>query len=195
MENNNKLEKVLKTVHCSMFLILALLFFSTSTTNINHAKVINPKEINSLAFPEKELAYTFKVSDKLIGTGEISLSIQEKKLEGVASGIGMTCQCNVNFLTKISGRINESTKKLSVEVDGTGDPVGILIPGKVTFKGPLNGFLSNGKVCLSGKVNIEGSLARYAGFKDKEEILIEIPDPELAKAFKELKNYNNLASL
>ena len=195
MENNFKFEKLLKMVHISIVLILVFLFTSTNKANINHAKIINQKQSAYKEIQAKGFAYTFKVSDKLVGNGDIVLSLEKNKLTGKATGIGMICQCNVDFITKISGRLNDSKRKLNIEVEGIGDPIGILIPGKVTFKGPLKGFLNNGKVCLTGKVDIKGKLAQYAGFKNKEEILIEIPDPSLAKAFKELQSSESLASL
>ena len=195
MENNSRLEKLLSVIHYSMILILVFLFVSTNTSNINHAKMINQKENSSNEIPTKEFAYTFKVSDKLTGNGTILLSFQKNKLSGKASGLGMTCQCDVNFLSNITGSLDDSNKKLNVEMEGTGDPIGILIPGKITFRGPLKGFLSNGKVCLAGKVDIIGRLASLAGFEKKEDILIEIQDPSLAKTFKKIQSSEDLASL
>ncbi len=195
MENNSRLEKLLSVIHCSMILILILLFVSTNTSNINYAKMINQKEIICNEIPTREFPYTFKVSDKLAGNGTILLSFEKNKLSGKASGLGMTCQYNVNFLSNITGSLDDSNKKLNVEMEGIGDPIGILIPGKVTFRGPLKGFLSNGKVCLAGKVDILGGLASLAGFEKKEDILIEIQDPSLAKTFKKIQSSEDLASL
>ena len=74
-------------------LVLMLLFISTSKVNINHAKTIT----NCTQDISKEFAYTFKVSDKLDGAGEILLSIENNLIKGTATGLGMTCQCNIDF--------------------------------------------------------------------------------------------------
>ena len=191
----NKQEKYIKKFYYSVFLALALIFISTGSANINHAKTINEIKAITYDIPIKEFAYSFKIADKLTGTGEIKLSVKNNKIRGIATGIGKTCQCKVDFYTNIEGFLNSSNGDIAIEVDGTGDPLGIPLPGKVSFQGPLKGFLDNEKLSLVGKVNIQGCLARYAGFNNTENIIIEIPDSTLAKAFKQIQDRANLASL
>ena len=182
-----------KKTYFSIVLALMLLFVSTSKVNINHAKIISPDYAKDMC--SKEFAYTFKVSDKLDGKGEILLSIENNLIKGKATGLGMTCQCNIDFETTVQGKVDDLNGKINIAVNGIGDPLGIPLPGKVTFQGPLEGYLKDGKVFLAGKVNIKGCLAHYAGFNKVEDLLIEIPDSSLAKAFKELQSRKSLASL
>ncbi|MBI3591580.1 MAG: hypothetical protein HY094_09430 [Candidatus Melainabacteria bacterium] len=193
---NPNLEKILRIAYFSTLLILILLFMSTNTVNINYAKLLNEGRTSSYYdISTKEFPYIFKVSDKLQGTGSILLSVEDSKIKGTATGIGKVCQCNIDFQTKIDGDFNGSNGSINIAVDGVGDPVGILPPGKVTFQGPLKGSLTDKKLTLTGKVNIKGSLASYAGFKNIEDIIIEIPDSTLAKTFKQIQNKRSLASL
>ena len=169
---------------------------STNTVNTNYAKLLNEGKSSSYYdLSTKEFPYIFKVSDKLQGTGSILLSVEDSKIKGTATGIGKACQCNINFQTKIEGDFNGSNGSINVAVAGIGDPIGILPPGKVTFQGPLKGSLTNEKLTLAGKVIIKGALASYAGFKNTEDIIIEIHDSTLAKAFKQIQNKRSLASL
>ncbi|KAF0227518.1 MAG: hypothetical protein FD167_4835, partial [bacterium] len=163
---NMKKIKTQKLVFFSMLLAVLLLLTSTSTTNTNHAKLINPT---------KDLAYIFKISDKLEGTGEMVLTLNKNKIKGTASGVGIACKRDINFLTNIEGTINYLNGDINVTVTGTGDPQGVIPLGKVVYQGPLKGSFVGSKIRLVGKVDIKGTVARYAGFKDKEDILIEIP--------------------
>ena len=189
------MNKNLNLIKISAFLFLLSLILSFGSTNRNYANAINPVKINSLVISGEKLNYTFKVSDKLIGSGVIDLTLEKNKIKGIATGLGMACQCNVDFNTNIDGLINKATGNIDVTVCGIGNPIGILIPGKITFNGPLKGYINNKSLTLTGKVNIKGSLARCAGFKNTEDILIEITDPFLARALKQIQNQRNLASL
>jgi hypothetical protein len=100
----------------------------------------------------------------------------------------------VDFNTNIEGSINKRTGNIDVTVCGIGDPIGIPIPGKITFKGPLKGSVNNNGLTLAGKVNIKGKLATLGGFKNKEDILIEIQGASLANIFKK-QLHEKLASL
>ena len=170
--------KVIRIVKILSFLryVIAIVFVLFLLSGINYAKIIHVDSKSTLPnINQNEVAYTFKIKDKLNGKGEISISIQEGQVKGLANGIGMTAQCNVDFQTNIQGKVNELNNSISINVIGKGDPLGILIPGVVTFEGPLNGFVEKKKLTLTGKVNINGSLAKLAGFKKVEEIEIEIP--------------------
>lgn len=192
MEITSKLEKLIKSVYFSLLTALLLVFLSTFAVNINYAKLIQIGD-SLYDLPSKELPYTFKISDKLNGDGQLTLSIEDNKIKGIANGIGKVSQCNVDFLTNIDGNVDYKTGKINIEVTGTGDPQNIPLPGKITFKGPLKGTLDGEKISLTGKVNINGYLALTAGFNSTENVLIEISDPYIAKVFKQLKN--SLASL
>ena len=188
MNKNLKLIKI-----AFLFILVSILPFSN--TNKNYANAINPIKQNSLVnFCGEKLSYTFKVSDKLIGSGIIDLALEKNKLKGIATGLGMSCQCNVDFNTNIEGSVNKRTGNIDVTVCGIGKPIGILIPGKITFNGPLKGSVNNKSLTLSGKVNINGKLATLGGFKNKEDILIEIQGSSLANIFKKQLR-DELASL
>ena len=187
--------KIIRSLYKSTLIALCLIPMFANSSNIYHAKVINnPLKIIDTDL-SKEFVYNFKISDKLIGNGDIKLTINGDKITGFASGLGMTCQCNVDLKTEISGEINKHDGSIVINVSGIGDPLGIPIPGKVTFKGPLNAFPENEKISLIGKVEISGRLARYGGFNNIEDLVIEIPDVYLSKRFIELQSKKNLASL
>lgn len=196
MNNNSKLTKLINGINCSIILLFVMFTLSKSTVNINHAKLLSQETKNNFCNKpfEKELIYTFKVSDKLIGDGAIKLQFENNKITGIATGIGMTWQCNVDFQTNIAGKLDSSNSYINVLVSGTGDPIGIPIPGKINFHGPLIGHLKDKKLSLVGTVNIEGKLAHCAGFKNTEDLLIEIPaDESLTKVLKEIRHENKLA--
>lgn len=189
---NKKTTKPLHYLTTSIFLILILILCSS---NNNHASAVNPVKTNIFSdFQAEELHYTFKVSDKLIGSGVMDLSLQKNKITGIATGLGMSCQCNVDLNTNIDGLINIPTGNINVTVCGTGRPIGIPIPGKITFNGPLKGALTNKSLTLTGEVTIKGKLATLGGFKNKEDIVIEIQVDSLASVFK-TNLLNKLASL
>ena len=172
------LDKFIFSFSILLGLLLLLTFFPSHKATINYASVINtksPDRTNTLSLPEKELTYTFKVSDKLEGKGKMTVTLENKKIVGTAVGLGMSCQCNVNLNSSISGTVDEKNKQINVSITGIGDPVGILIPGKIAFSGPLKGEINNKVLELSGKVKIKGRLASYAGFKEIELLVINIP--------------------
>ena len=178
----NKNQKLIKII---AFLFILTSIFPSGTANKNYAHAINPVKISTpIDFSGEKLNYTFKVSDKLIGSGIMDLTLKRNKIKGIATGLGMTCQCNVDFNTNIDGLINKSTGNIYVTICGIGNPIGILIPGKITFDGPLKGYLNNNNLTLIGKVNIKGKLANLGGFKNMENIKIEIEGSSLANIFK-----------
>ena len=158
-------------------LLVILVFMSSGATTVNHAKLINHCHDVTSYTPtyKEELVYTFKVADKLVGNGAIKLTIEKNKIRGTATGLGMVTQCDIDFLTSIEGTLNSKSGDIDVIVTGEGNPLKIPVPGKVSFYGPLKGFLKNDKLILVGKVNIKGYLAHCAGFKNKEDLLIEMP--------------------
>ena len=179
----NKNLKLIKVIAFLFFILISTLSFGS--TKRNYANAINPAKTNSLfSFCGEKLNYTFKVSDKLIGSGIIDLALEKNKIKGIATGLGMACQCNVDFNTNIDGLINKATGNIDVTVCGIGNPIGILIPGKITFNGPLKGYINNKSLTLTGRVNIKGKLATLGGFKNKEDILIEIQGSSLANIFR-----------
>jgi len=160
-----------KYVVISIFLI-CLLFFSSKHGNINHAQIINPPSRILCSVANKEYTYNFKISDKLIGTGEVNLSVENNAIKGTAVGFGMTDQCDLDFLTNIKGLIDTASGDIKVSVNGKCEPKGLMLPAKVSFEGPLKGFLEGKTVRLQGNVNIKGGLARMAGFRNKEDLII-----------------------
>ncbi len=187
----------------SIFLMLGL--FSCIVINIIPASVIavNQNEILAHNIPinvpsnfliDEKYMYTFKVSDKLKGIGDIKLIIENNQIKGIASGIGKTAQCQVSFNTNIQGSFHNPKKDIEVAINGIGDPIGIPIPGKITFQGPLKGVIGRDKLSFSGKVHIKGRLAKFAGFKTEEEILIEIPNINVSRTFNPSSN-NNLTKI
>ena len=185
MNKNQKVIKIINWVFYSVFLLLLISILPFSNTNRNYANATNVEKTNpNISFNNEKLNYTFKVSDKLIGHGIIDLTLKENKIKGIATGLGMTCQCNVDFNTNIDGLINKKTRNIDIIVCGIGNPIGILIPGKITFNGPLKGYVKDKNLTLVGKVNIKGKLASLGGFKKKEDILIEIQGSSLANVFR-----------
>ena len=179
--NINKKQKLIKII---AFLFILTSIFPAGTANKNYAHAINPVKTNTLIdFCGEKLNYTFKVSDKLIGSGLIDFTLKKNKIKGIATGLGM-CQCNVNFNTNIEGVISKKTGNIDVTICGVGKPIGILIPGKIAFNGPLKGYIKDKNLILEGTVRIKGKLASLGGFKNKENIKIEIEGSSLANIFK-----------
>lgn len=166
-------------------LALALILLVLGVSNTNHAMVTSLQtqdDIISLAESnQKELSYCFFVANKLEGIGEVKLQVEKNKLKGIASGIGMTEKYDIDFHSNFDGVLNSKNGTVKVEVKGTGNPLRVLLPGKVTYQGPLTGELKDGKLNLSGKVQIKGCLAKYAGFNDAEDLQIEITTTSKAK--------------
>lgn len=181
-----------KYVVISIFLI-CLLFFSDKHGGINHAQIINPPSRILCSVANKEYTYNFKISDKLVGTGEVNLSVEDNEVKGTAVGFGMTVQCDLDFLTNIKGLIDTANGDIKVSVNGKCEPKGLMFPAKVSFEGPLKGFLEGKTVRLKGNVNIKGGLARMAGFRNKEDLIIEIEDTTLARSLNRIQNKKNLA--
>ncbi len=180
-----------KNIYPSLIILLSFMFpFGNKLKSIDHKAYA----AYSLSFNiEEKLPYTFKISDKLKGNGEIKLSIDGNKITGQAKGLGKTYECNVDLVTNIHGLFN-NLDYIQVNVDGVGDPKGI-IPGMIGFSGPLQGHIEDNTITLIGNVNIEGCLAKLGGFKDTEEVIIEIPAKNLIQAYKNKIKENELASI
>lgn len=185
---NELIKKVMSNKLFSFVIFLSLfcvLFVSGSS--INHAKIItSPEEAfieNGLVF-EKKVSYLFSISDKLQGSGAANLVIDDDKLTGVANGVGTTGHGRVDLQSKMEGKVNRDNGVVSLIIDGVGNPIKAGIPSKVIYKGPIKGSLSGSKLILKGKVNIEGWVATCTGFKDKEELIIEIDDPAIVQMLK-----------
>lgn len=183
-----------------LLLILFLLPFSIETVdNVVVAKNLRHKHFTHAAclpvnLVKDKLPYIFKVSDKLIGNGEIDIVVEDNKITGKAIGIGMTALHIVDLTTNIEGILSD-LNFIDVTVTGTGDPQG-LIPGKISFSGPLKGEVGKNELVFKGRVNIDGKLARCAGFNETEEISIEIQGDSLIKAYNKQKSkQEKLASL
>ncbi len=189
-----------KLLTCFIILLLVSLFFSSSKVHTNPASARGEYKFPDTCIQEKvyedELDYSFNVSDKLSGNGEVKLLLSSSKLKGTAVGIGKTDQCDVDFLTDFEGDLNSKDGVITVSVKGEGDPKGIPLPGKIAFNGPLKGYLKDKKLNLVGKVQIKGKLARYAGFKKEEDLVIEIDTTKLVPAArKKMQSFEKLASL
>jgi len=165
--------------------------------NIKIAKKIKTTKQNAYAESkldinfEEKLPYTFNISDKLVGSGEVDLSIDGNKIKGSAIGIGKTGPYDVDLTTDING-LFRNLDYINVKVSGIGDPKG-LIPGKIGFSGPLKGEVINGKISLAGSVKIEGKLAKLGGFNEVEKVVIEIPATALIQAYREKTKEQNIA--
>ena len=189
MKQSYKLLEINSATKSSFILLLVLLSFVSLTVNTNSARAnneyklasgINLNKANKIY--EDELDYDFKVADKLIGNGIVKLVVDENKLTGIAIGLGKTDQCDVDFSTSFKGNLNDKNGSINLSVIGIGDPKGIPIPGKISFDGPLKGHFKDKKLNLIGKVHIKGKLARVAGFKKEEEVVIEIDTSKLIPA-------------
>ena len=187
-----------KSSKYSLFSILVLLLYTAISSIPMNVQAVNQDEIiaqnipinipSNLSIDEKYM-YTFKISDKLKGKGDIKLIIDKDQIKGIASGIGKTSIYEVSFNTNIKGFLNSPNKDNDIEVaiSGIGDPIGIPIPGKVTFQGPLKGIISQDKLSFVGTVHIKGRLAKCAGFKNEEEILIEIPNIDISRTLSHIE--------
>ncbi|OGI20802.1 MAG: hypothetical protein A3B68_09720 [Candidatus Melainabacteria bacterium RIFCSPHIGHO2_02_FULL_34_12] len=191
--------KLSKILIPSLALGIGLTLLPCSSATNNNAIAINylndiPPAIKKEKIYTDELSYDFRISDKLEGTGTIKLTLHKNKLKGTATGIGKTNQCEVDFLTKLEGAL--SGEAINVSVKGEGDPLGIPIPGKIAFQGPLKGYFKDNKLCLTGKVHIKGRLARYAGFEETEDLFIEILNGDsLSQTLKKIRLAEKTASL
>ncbi len=170
------------------FIVIVLLISIANPIKQNSAKAYEKTRLIAQSLPNispkianDEYNYTFKISDKLVGTGDVKLKINDNQIKGIANGIGKTSQCNVNFNTSIDGSLN-NPGDIMVSISGIGNPKGIPIIGKISFQGPMEGTINHNTLSLTGTVHIKGKLARYAGFKDEEELLIEIPNLTILKA-------------
>lgn len=176
--------------------VLALFYLWLISTNMNYAKVVrypDKKEEQHILLQGEEFGYTFNVADKLAGDGEIKLTVRKNKIKGMARGIGMLRQCDVDFYTNVSGLLDYTNGEINIVVKGEGDPKRIPLPAKVYFHGPLRGFLKDGKLCFTGEVSIKGALARLVGFKKKEDLSIEIPSPSLARSLQTMQKQKKIA--
>ena len=203
MKQNYKLLRINSIIKSSFILLLVLLLFTSLKVSTNPARANNEYKLASSVTLNKankvyedELDYGFKIVDKLIGNGIVKLVVDENKLTGIATGLGKTDQCDVDFLTSFEGSLNDKNGSINISVNGTGDPKRILIPGTISFDGPLKGHFKDNKLNLIGKVHIKGNLARVAGFKKEEDIVIEIDTSKLIPAaLKKIQNAEKFALL
>jgi len=170
---------IIKGKNLSLLFIMVLLL-SICTVKISYA------EANNLGSMDKqntllEESYTFRVADKLIGKGVVKLSLGKNEFTGIATGTGKILFCKVDVNANIVGVLNDTNRYIDSTITGIGDPQGRLIPGKVSFYGPLKGSFQNEKIILSGKINIKGWLRRFARLKRVEDLFIEIPYQSFAK--------------
>ena len=175
-----------KLIWLSLFFSF-LILISLNTTSKIYASIISPngaKSYNLFDFKGQKLNYTFEIADKLSGDGAIQLTFSDNKIQGTATGLGKVSSGRIDLNTSIDGKINKLNGSLDVTIDGVGKPR--IVPGSVTFKGPLQGGINiaNGTIQLRGNVNINGRLASLAGFEDEEQVLIEI---QIASVIKELR--------
>lgn len=170
--NNSFKGKIIVLVLFLLFIDALNLNYAMVTNNIVASSVINtPKNIY-----EKEVPYVFMVSDKLTGYGVMKVTIEKDIIKGVALGKGMTCKYDIDFESNFEGTLNSSKGDVNVVLKGQGIPLKIPFKSKIQFNGPLKGFYKQNKLKLVGKVNIKGVLAKYAGCKKKEEVLIEVTE-------------------
>lgn len=160
-----------------LFVVFSLLPFGTS--KVNYAMIPSPDFNNVASICKNDLAYTFKVSDKLYGEGKIDLTYEDGKIKGIAKSRSSICKHDVDFVTNLDGKLDPGKKTIKMKVNGTGNPITIPVPGKVVFEGPIKGLIKGDKIILSGEVKIKGWLAGYAGFNKTENLSIEITDPEV----------------
>ena len=178
MEKYLKIFKIKQLVQYLAITLTVLIVLLIDAANINYAKVVDWRDFsfsNPTNIVEKEFAYTFKIPDKLDGTGEMRLKIDRNKIKGIALGKGKTCKGIVDFHTNIEGTVDKLNGEVSVLVAGEGTPLIIPVPCKIKFQGPLKGNQRFSKLSLIGKVNIKGNLASLAGFKKTENLIIEVP--------------------
>ena len=198
MNKEKKIFNGLDFVDCLTILLITIFIFSIGTVNNNCAEannlILDTGATKSNAFEAEELPYTFKIADKLEGNGGVKLKLDKNQIEGFANGKGKTTKCDVDFFTNIMGAFG-SFKGIDVTINGTGVPVGVLVPGKISFYGPLKGSFQNGKIVLAGDVHIKGFLARCAGFRDIENISIEIPYSSITKTVLNLQKMHRQDNL
>lgn len=180
-----KYKKLLARLFLPIFLFTILCLAPTSESNINYASISPPLDLGK-KFLRSDLAYSFNVASKLNGKGLINLMVRDGNIKGVAKSSSSICNCQIDFITKLSGKVDKSSGLIKVNVDGIGSPKSA-VPGKVNFKGPLSGSLEGDKLILNGPVKIKGWLAGYAGFKNSEMLVIEISDSNIVKALKSTK--------
>ena len=177
------LSKIIKFERITFSLLIVILMFLLvpfNEANKNYAFISNPLpekiEVNSHESTGKKLIYRFRIPNKLEGEGEIELTLDAKGIKGLAKGEGKASKCKINFDTDIKGTVNKFNGIVEVVLNGVGKPIGILLPGKITYKGPLKGRLNytTKNLLLKGTVAISGKLASLGGFKKSEDIEIEI---------------------
>ena len=170
-----------------LFIVFAMVLFAPfNQANKNYAFINNPLQeeikIHSDGIENKTLIYTFRILNKLEGTGEIELILDAKEFKGLAIGKGKASRCKIDFNSDIQGTVNKLNGSVDVVLNGVGKPLGILLPGKITYKGPLRGKLNylTKNLLLRGTVEINGKLASLGGFNKLEDIEIEIQTNETA---------------
>lgn len=172
-----KLERIV----LSFFVVVSMFLFAPfDQANKNYAFINNPLQgiikIPPGEFENKKLIYTFQIPSKLEGTGEIELIFDENGIKGLAKGEGKASKCKMDFNTDIKGTINKLNGAVEIILNGVGKPLGIFLPGKITYNGPLKGKLNyiTKNLLLKGTVAINGRLASLGGFNKSEDIEIEI---------------------
>ena len=166
-----------------LFVVFSLLPFGES--KVNYAMISVPG--NEASICKNDLAYSFKVSDKLYGEGTIDLIYENGRIKGIAKSKSSICNCDVDFVTELNGEMDANKKAIKMTVNGTGDPTTAPVPGKISFEGPIKGVFKENKIILNGKVKIKGWLAGYAGFNKTENLSIEITDSEVVSFLKNSK--------
>lgn len=173
-----------RNINLFRLFLVVLFFLVLGVLNINHAMVPIPQREDKLSLilrsNEKDLVYSFFVANKLEGVGEIRLQVEKNKIRGIATGIGMTEKCEIDFQSNFDGVLDNKSGEVKIDIKGTGNPSKIPLPVKIRYHGPLVGELKEGKLNLSGKVYIKGKLAKYAGFSDVEDLRIEISTTSIA---------------
>ena len=99
----------------NIFLLISsffLLLLSLASGSTNYAKLIHE---NAYQY-EKDLAYTFQITGKLIGDGDVKLLIEKNKIKGDAFGIGMTTQCDINLYTNLEGVVENKKGNIKVTI-------------------------------------------------------------------------------
>jgi len=171
---------IIKGKNLSLLFIMVLLL-SICTVQMSYAEANNLGSMMDKQNTLLEESYTFRVADKLIGKGVVKLSLGKNEFTGTATGTGKILFCKVDVNADIVGVVNDTNRYIGLTITGIGDPRGRLIPGKVSFYGPLKGSFQNEKIILSGKINIIGWLRRFARLKRVEDLFIEIPYQSFAK--------------
>ena len=166
----------------ALMMLLLILLIISNLYNTNYASV-NPAVFYSL----EKLPYSFQVGNKLIGDGEMTICLEKNKISGKAIGIGKTNTYNIKLYSSIDGTLDLHKGSINININGDGNINQAFLGGKISFQGPLKGLFRHRDSKLIGEVNIKGKVARLAGFKKYEKILIVIKDPSFTSTLKDFK--------